>query len=53
MKEKLSMLKELWLYALVRRRFFLAGVFVFLLFLSLLIAIAETPALLPFIYPLF
>lgn len=50
---KASILKELWQFMRVRKKWWLGPVIVILVLLSLLIAFAEGSALAPFIYALF
>ncbi len=50
---KISILKELWLFLRVRKKWWLGPVIVILVLLSLLIVFAEGSALAPFIYALF
>ncbi len=50
---KASILKELWLFMKVRKKWWLGPVIVILVLLSLLIVFAEGSALAPFIYALF
>ena len=50
---KLSILKELWLFLRVRKRYWLAPIIIILTLLSLLVIFAESSAVAPFIYTLF
>ena len=50
---KASILKELWLFLKVRKKWWLGPVIVLLVLLSLVIVLAEGSALAPFIYALF
>ena len=50
---KTSILKELWLFMRVRKKWWLGPVIVILVLLSMLIVFAEGSALAPFIYALF
>jgi hypothetical protein len=50
---KVSILKELWDFLKIRKRFWLAPILSILLLLSLLIMFAQTSAVAPFIYTLF
>ncbi len=50
---KTSILKELWLFMKVRKKWWLGPVIVILVLLSMLIVFAEGSALAPFIYALF
>lgn len=52
MRDLLALLKEIWHYVRVRRKWAVAIVIVFLVLLSGLLAIAHVPYLAPFIYPL-
>ncbi|OGC78646.1 MAG: hypothetical protein A2Z27_00075 [candidate division Zixibacteria bacterium RBG_16_50_21] len=52
-KDRLSILKELWYFIRFRKRWWLAPILVFLLLLSLFIVLTESSAILPFIYTLF
>lgn len=49
----LDLLKELWLYLKIRRNFIIVFVIIFLLILGVLVFLAESPVLAPFIYPIF
>ena len=49
---KAGILKELWLFMKVRKKWWLGPVIVILVLLSLLIVFAEGSALAPFIYAL-
>ena len=50
---KMSILKELWDFLKVRKRWWLAPIVILLLLLGLLIIFTETSAVAPFIYTLF
>ena len=50
---KLAILKELWDFMKVRKRYWLAPILIMLALLSLLIIFAQTSAVAPFIYTLF
>lgn len=50
---KASILKELWLFMKVRKKWWLGPVIAILILLSLIIVFAEGSALAPFIYALF
>lgn len=50
---KLSILKELWQFLKVRKKWWLGPIIIFLLLLGLLIVFTEGSALAPFIYALF
>lgn len=50
---KISILKELWDFMRVRKRYWLAPILIMLALLSLLIVFAQTSAVAPFIYTLF
>jgi len=50
---KASILRELWLFLRVRKKWWLGPVIVILVLLSLLIVFAEGSALAPFIYAIF
>jgi len=49
----LELLKDLWGFMRVRKKFWLMPVLIVLLLLGLLIALASNPAVAPFIYTLF
>lgn len=50
----MSLVKELWSFMKVRKKFWLAPILIVLVVLSSLIALATAvPALAPFIYPIF
>lgn len=53
MNEKLSIFKELWLYAKTHRRWWILPLVVFLVLLSFLVIFAETSVFAPIIYTLF
>jgi len=50
---KLSILKELWDFMKIRKRYWLAPIFIILILLSVLIFFAQTSSVAPFIYTLF
>ncbi len=50
---KISIVKELWAFMKVRKKFWLAPIIVLLLLLGLLIIFTESSAVAPFIYALF
>ena len=50
---KASTIKELWIFLKVRKRFWLAPILIILLLLSVLIILAQTSAVSPFIYTIF
>ena len=50
---KLSIIKEFWEFLKVRKRFWLAPIFIILILLSLLIVFSQSSAVAPFIYTLF
>ncbi|HOY10195.1 MAG TPA: DUF5989 family protein [Candidatus Omnitrophota bacterium] len=50
---KIAILKELWDFLRVRKRYWLAPIVIILGLLSLLIIFAESSAVAPFIYTLF
>jgi len=50
---KMSILKELWDFMKVRKRWWLAPIVIVLLLLGLLIIFTESSAVAPFIYTLF
>jgi len=50
---KLSILKELWSFLKVRKKWWLAPILIVLILLGALIVLTETSALAPFIYTLF
>ena len=50
---RLAVLGEFWLFIRCRKRYWLLPIFIFLFLLSLLIVIAETSAVAPFIYTIF
>ena len=49
----LGLLKELWDFMKVRKRYWLAPIFIILILLSILIVFAQSSAVAPFIYTLF
>ena len=50
---KVAVLKELWAFLKIRKRFWLAPIVIILVLLSLLIVFAQSSAVAPFIYTLF
>jgi len=50
---KISILRELWDFLKVRKRFWLAPIVIILVLLSLLVVFAQSSAVAPFIYTLF
>jgi hypothetical protein len=50
---RLSILRELWDFLRVRKKFWLLPVLLFLLILGIFIALSSSSALAPFIYALF
>ena len=50
---KLSIVLEIWKYFMVRKKWWLLPIFIFLLLFAALIVFAEGSALAPFIYTLF
>ncbi len=50
---KVAIIKELWDFLRVRKRYWLAPILVIFILLSLLIVFAQSSALAPFIYTLF
>jgi hypothetical protein len=50
---KALILKELWNFLKVRKRFWLAPILIILVLLSLLIVFAQSSSVAPFIYTLF
>ena len=50
---RLSILRELWGFLRVRKKWWLAPIMIFLILLGALIVLAEGSALAPFIYTLF
>ena len=53
MNGKLSILGEFWSFLRVRKKWWLAPIVILLLTLGLILVVAETSALAPFIYSLF
>jgi len=49
----LSLIKELWEFMKVRKKWWLGPIFIFLLLLGMLIIFTEGSALAPFIYAIF
>jgi Family of unknown function (DUF5989) len=50
---KIGLLKELWDFLKVRKRFWLAPIIIIFAVLSLLVIFVQSSAVLPFIYTLF
>ena len=50
---KISILKEIWQFLKIRKKWWLAPIIILLVLLSLLIVFAESSALAPFIYTIF
>ena len=50
---KLEMLKELWDFMKVRKKFWLAPIIIILVLFGLLLVFTETSAVAPFVYTLF
>ena len=50
---KLSIVRELWAFLKVRKKWWLVPIIIFLILLGALIALTEGSALAPFIYALF
>lgn len=50
---KMSILKELWAFLKVRKKWWLAPMIIVLVLLGLLIIVTESSAIAPFIYTLF
>lgn len=50
---KASIIKELWAFLRVRKRYWLAPILIILLLLSFLIIFAQSSSVAPFIYTLF
>ena len=50
---KLSILKELWDFLRIRKKWWLAPIIIMLLLLGILIFFSQTSAVAPFIYTLF
>jgi len=50
---KIALLKELWDFLRVRKRFWLAPIIIIFILLSLLIILAQSSSVVPFIYTLF
>ena len=49
----IELIKDLWLFMRVRKKFWLAPIIIIMLLLGVLIVLAEGSALAPFIYTLF
>jgi len=49
----MELLKEIWMYLKIRKKWWIAPVIVFLILLSFLIIFAETSVFAPLIYTLF
>jgi len=50
---KIGLLKELWDFLKVRKRFWLAPIIIIFIVLSLLVIFVQSSAVVPFIYSLF
>lgn len=50
---KLEMIKELWDFMRVRKKFWLAPIIIILVLFGLLLVFTETSAVAPFVYTLF
>lgn len=50
---KIGLLKELWDFLKVRKRFWLAPIIIIFIILSLLVIFVQSSAVVPFIYTLF
>lgn len=50
---KLSILREFWSFLRIRKKYWLAPIFIVLVLLSLLIVLTQGSALAPFVYALF
>ncbi len=50
---RLSVIKEFWEFLIVRKKWWLAPIIIFLMLLGALIVFTESSALAPFIYALF
>lgn len=50
---KLSIIREFWIFLRIRKKWWLAPIVIFLILLGALIIITEGSALAPFIYTLF
>jgi len=50
---KFSILKELWVFMKIRKRYWLAPILLILVLLSLLMVFAQTSVIAPFIYTMF
>lgn len=50
---KIAILKELWEFLKVRKRYWLAPIVIVFVLLGLLISFAQTSAVAPFVYTLF
>jgi competence protein ComGC len=50
---KISILKELWEFLRVRKRFWLAPIIIVLVLISVLMIFAQSSAVAPFVYTLF
>ena len=53
MPSKLSIIKELWMFMRVRKKWWLGPIFTTLILLGLLIVMTQGSAVAPFIYALF
>lgn len=52
-KERFEVLRELWLFLKMRKRWWLGPIFLILILLGLLVVFTESSALAPFIYAIF
>jgi len=52
-RERLSLVRELWLFLKVRKRLWLAPILIILILLGLIVVFTESSALAPFIYAIF
>ncbi len=50
---KLEMLKELWAFMRIRKRYWLTPIILLLILFGMLLIFAETSAVAPFVYTLF
>ena len=50
---KIAILKEIWLFLRVRKKWWLTPIIIMLILLGLLIVLTESSAVAPFIYTLF
>ncbi len=52
-RERVSLLREFWLFLKMRKRLWLAPIVIILILLALVVVFAESSALAPFIYAIF